>query len=208
MMQCLDGQWLLGIDPDNRGKDDRWWAAPVPDGQTTKVPWIIQDAFPGYHGVAWYWRTFVAPANPHPDGRYLLRFWAVDYLADVWLNDTHVGGHEGGETPFVLDVTEAVVPDAETRLAVRVLNPTSEPIDPEAVRPLLLKLKRLIRENDFETASHMEDLCRLSGAGPLAADCIGLRKQLEHFDFRSAARSLAAIAETLGIELKEDGADG
>lgn len=58
------------------------------------------DTFPGYHGVAWYWRDFAAPANPHQDGRYWLRFWAVDYKADVWLNGVPVGGHEGGETPF------------------------------------------------------------------------------------------------------------
>ena len=52
---------------------------PRPEAKRTKVPWIIQDAFPGYHGVAWYWRDFAAPANPHAGGRYLLRFWAVDY---------------------------------------------------------------------------------------------------------------------------------
>jgi hypothetical protein len=95
----------------------------------TKVPWIIQDAFPGYHGVAWYWRQFDAPTNPHAGGRYLLRFWAVDYLAEVWLNGTQVGQHEGGETPFVLDVTDAIRPGAKNLLAVRVLNPTHEPID-------------------------------------------------------------------------------
>jgi len=32
------------------------------------VPWIIQDAFPGYHGVAWYWKEFEAPANHFPGG--------------------------------------------------------------------------------------------------------------------------------------------
>jgi hypothetical protein len=93
------------------------------------VPWIIQDPFPGYHGVAWYWRDFPAPVNPHPRGRYLLRFWAVDYTAEVWLNGLAVGKHEGGETPFLLDVTRAIKPGASNRLAVRVLNPTHQPID-------------------------------------------------------------------------------
>ena len=51
------------------------------------VAWIIQDAFPGYHGVAWYWKEFEAPAVPEPGGRMLLRFWQVDYKADVWLKD-------------------------------------------------------------------------------------------------------------------------
>ena len=53
----------------------------------------------------------------------------MDYLADVWLNDVPVGGHEGGETPFVLDITDAVNAGTSNRLAVRVLNPKAEPID-------------------------------------------------------------------------------
>lgn len=53
----------------------------------------------------------------------------MDYLTDVWLNGIYVGDHEGGETPFVLDVTDAIKLGAENLLAVRVLNPTNEPID-------------------------------------------------------------------------------
>lgn len=128
-IMSLDGTWLLAPDPANVGRDDGWWSAPQSGAKPAKVPWIIQDAFPGYHGVAWYWREFACPAHPYADGRYLLRFWAVDYLADVWVNDTHVGGHEGGETPFVLDVTDVVNPGGMNRVAVRVLNPTHEPID-------------------------------------------------------------------------------
>jgi len=129
MIRYLDGEWLLATDPQNVGREEGWWRGPVPDARKTKVPWIIQDAFPGYHGVAWYWREFVPPANPNACGRYLLRFWAVDYRADVWLNGIQVGGHEGGETPFVLDVSDAIQPEATNRLAVRVLNPTHDPID-------------------------------------------------------------------------------
>jgi len=126
----LDGDdWLLAVDPENAGREQAWQQAPRPEAKPAKVPWIIQEAFPGYHGVAWYWRDFTAPTNPHPGGRYLLRFWAVDYLAEVWLNGAPVGGHEGGETPFVLDVTTTIKPGAKNRLAVRVLNPTNEPID-------------------------------------------------------------------------------
>jgi hypothetical protein len=125
----LDGQWLLATDAKNVGRQEAWYRSPRPEARPAKVPWIIQEAFPGYHGVAWYWRHFTPPANPHAQGRYLLRFWAVDYLAEVWLNGVRVGGHEGGETPFVLDVTDAIKPNEKNRLAVRVLNPTNEPID-------------------------------------------------------------------------------
>jgi hypothetical protein len=128
-VMSLDGPWLLATDPQNAGRDGQWWTAPRPDAKRTKVPWIIQDAFPGYHGVAWYWKEFEAPANPIAGGRTLLRFWQVDYKADVWLNDAAVGSHEGGESPFVFDVTDLIRPNAKNRLAVRVLNPTHQPID-------------------------------------------------------------------------------
>ena len=126
---CLDGNWLLATDAGNEGVEEAWFNQPVADAKPTRVPWIIQDTFPGYHGVAWYWRDFETPQNPHPQGRYLLRFWAVDYQADVWLNGKQVGTHEGGETPFTLDVTDVIVPGQSNRLAVRVLNPTHTPID-------------------------------------------------------------------------------
>ncbi len=128
-VRSLDGSWWLAIDPKNVGRQESWFSHPAPEAKPAKVPWIMQGTFPRYHGVAWYWRQFDAPANPHRHGRYLLRFWQVDYLAEVWLNGALVGKHEGGETPFVLDVTDHIRPGQSNRLAVRVLNPTNEMID-------------------------------------------------------------------------------
>src|SRR4030042_5423584 len=69
-VRTLDGDgWRIAIDPKNEGREAKWFAAPREEAQPTKVPWIIQDGFPGYHGVAWYWREFDAPTNPHPGGR-------------------------------------------------------------------------------------------------------------------------------------------
>ena len=59
----------------------------------------------------------------------MLKFWQVDYLADVWVNGTYIGQHEGTGDPFTLDVTESIAPNTVNRVAVRVLNPTNEPID-------------------------------------------------------------------------------
>ncbi|HEY5909927.1 MAG TPA: sugar-binding domain-containing protein [Verrucomicrobiae bacterium] len=126
----LDGNaWLIAADPTNAGRSEAWWKGARPGAKPIRVPGILQEALPGYHGVAWYWRGFTMPQNPWPGGRCLLRFHAVDYLADVWLNDKPVGSHEGGETPFVLDVTDAVKPGDSNRIAVRVLNPRAEAID-------------------------------------------------------------------------------
>ena len=129
----LDGdQWMLAPDPDNLGRDQKWWTAPVSGAKKVRVSWIIQDtdAFRDHQGLAWFWRDFEAPVNPHPEGRFVLRFWSVDYKADVWVNGEYVGAHENAEEAFSLDVTKVVRPGGGNRLAVRVLNPVDDrPID-------------------------------------------------------------------------------
>ncbi len=126
----LDGtNWRLGIDPGNTGRKAKWYEAPLRDALPATVPGVIQSGFPEYHGVAWYWHEFSAPANPHADGRYWLRFHAVDYLAEVWLNGVKLGGHEGAQEPFLLEATTVIKPGAANILAVRVLNPTHGLID-------------------------------------------------------------------------------
>ena len=124
----LNGAWKLAPDPENKGREERWFEKCGSATLDGPVPGIIQQAFPAYHGVAWYWHTFTPPHAPKADERCLLCFGAVDYLCDVWVNGVHVGGHEGGETPFELDVTNALR-GGPNLVAVRVLNPTHEPID-------------------------------------------------------------------------------
>jgi hypothetical protein len=131
----LNGEdWRIATDPKNEGREKGWFDAVRPEAKPTRVPWVIQEVFPGYHGVVWYWKTFDAPVNAHESGRFLLRFHAVDYLAEVWLNGERLGLHEGGETPFELDATDAIKPDRPNLLAVRVLNPTFEAIDGYALK--------------------------------------------------------------------------
>ncbi len=126
----LDGEdWRLAIDPNQVGKEQKWWESVQAGAKQTKVPWIIQDAFPGYHGLAWYWKEFTAPKNPHRNGRYILKFWSVDYKSDIWLNDVKVGEYEGSESVFAFDVTDVIKPGGKNRLAVRVLNPTYDMIE-------------------------------------------------------------------------------
>jgi len=125
----LDGAWQMAIDPNNVGREALWFNSPQADAAPVLIPCPIQEYFPGYHGVVWCWRTFATPQLPFADGRALLRFWAVDYAAEIWVNGMAVGGHEGGETPFTLDVTDALRGQGDNLLAVRVLNPTNEPID-------------------------------------------------------------------------------
>jgi hypothetical protein len=128
-MQSLSGDWKLALDVRNVGREERWFDGIPATAQDAPVPGIVQQVFPSRFGVAWYWIVFQPLRAAGPNERYLLDFEAVDYLAEVWVNGLAVGGHEGGETPFELDATDAVKPDADNLLAVRVLMPGGESID-------------------------------------------------------------------------------
>jgi hypothetical protein len=127
-MQALNGEWRLATDPENRGREERWFTSIRDEAIAAAVPGVIQQVCPEYQGVVWYWNIFRA-TQAAANERYLLRFGAVDYLAEVWLNGIPIGSHEGADTPFSLDATSAIRPGDDNLLAVRVLNPTDEPID-------------------------------------------------------------------------------
>ncbi len=125
----LDSGWLIATDPTMSAGDQAWFRAAQPGAKATRVPSVLQETFPAYHGVVWYWLQFKPEPQPFANGRYLLRFNSVDYLADVWLNSVHLGSHEGSETPFVLDATDLIRPGTNNTLSLRVLNPDNQRID-------------------------------------------------------------------------------
>ena len=95
--------------------DDSSWAAIAVPGTFNQPPDKTTQG--GY-----YRRQFLVP--PVWSGSYAtLKFGAVRYIADVWLNGHYLGYHEGGDTPFALDATDALVPGAYNTLVVRVDNP-------------------------------------------------------------------------------------
>ena len=127
----LEGNdWVVAADPKNAGRDEAWWKGREAGRQAGPRAGHLAGGAAGLsrRGVVLA-RVHRPRRSPIAGGRCLLRFHAVDYLAQVWVNDMPVGGHEGGETPFTLDITDAVKPGATNRLAVRVLNPKAEPID-------------------------------------------------------------------------------
>ncbi len=122
----LDGTWAFAADsaaaftPETVASRAHWREAVVP------LPWQAQFAdLRAYHGVVWYRRTFTAPAVG-PDETAILHFGAVDYAAEVWVNGTRVGAHEGGFTPFRFDVGAMVQPGAN-EVVVRVADPPAAP---------------------------------------------------------------------------------
>ena len=52
----------------------------------------------------------------------LLHFGAVDYFARVWVNGHPLAEHEGGHTPFTVDITRALQEGTSQRVTVQVLD--------------------------------------------------------------------------------------
>jgi beta-galactosidase len=94
--------------------DSSWPAAAVP-GSVNPPPG-------GRPTDGWYRVVFTAP-NEWVGQAVTLKFASVNYLADVWLNGTYLGYHEGGWTPFAFDVGKALVLGAPNVLAVRFVDP-------------------------------------------------------------------------------------
>ncbi len=106
--ECLNGPWEFAVDPDEQGIDEHWERRPSLD-RTITVPYPVESRLSGIgdaarHDVVWYARNLIVPESWR-DRRLLLHFGAVDYRADVFVNGTRVMSHEGGQTPFSMDVT-------------------------------------------------------------------------------------------------------
>lgn len=131
----LNGDWNFVADP--TGKMTVGELAAAQNVRPTRVPSSWQEQFADlrdYAGVAWYWRTLkldVRPSASHEAA--LLRFGAVDYLADVYVNGQKVGSHEGGYLPFEFDVG-LHLQTGENQIAVRVVDPGVNPSEVEGIK--------------------------------------------------------------------------
>ncbi|MBD0267627.1 MAG: glycoside hydrolase family 2 [Cyanobacteria bacterium Co-bin8] len=106
------GQWLQPADVDT-------WT------HTIEVPFAPESqrsgiGDQGFHPNCWYEREFELDQPPlaiQPE-RVLLHFGAVDYCARVWVNDQFVGEHQGGHTPFKLDITSVLSTEGPQKVTV------------------------------------------------------------------------------------------
>jgi len=109
------------VSPDKTEFNRRFWARVQAEKRAIRIPSVWQELEPGYAGAAWYWRTFDCRGG-RKGQRAFLRFGAVAYFCEVWLNGRLAGRHEGGYLPFELEVTGRLQP-GENRLALRVIDP-------------------------------------------------------------------------------------
>ena len=116
----LNGRWEFRFDEKDQGLRDGW-EKPGAAGydRTIVVPFPWESELSGIHEIkgkakiGWYRRRFTVPKRLPSDRRVWLRFGAVDWRADVWVNGRKVADHEGGYTPFEADISDAL--DAHRR---------------------------------------------------------------------------------------------
>ena len=123
----LNGSWDFVADLDPRyhtvhggyEKPDanrrHWLRVPVPG-----VWQSYGERYAIYEGVCWYARELELPGLPDRATARLC-FEGVSYQAEVYVNGEPVGSHEGGYTPFALDVSKVLKPGRNV-IAVRVDN--------------------------------------------------------------------------------------
>jgi hypothetical protein len=136
----LDATWEIIFDNNNEGKQADWVTDAGFVANTGRrpiaVPSVWETIEKDYEGVAIYRQEFRVPKGWENKVMHL-QFEAVNYLAEVWLNDEVVGFHEGGFTPFEFRVDEMAKAGETNVLIVRVVGPiTLSDKEVDGIKPM------------------------------------------------------------------------
>jgi beta-galactosidase len=122
----LDGEWEIIFDHNNEGNKAKYYLSEVflqqQNIRKIKVPSAWETIEKDYEGAAFYRTTFSIDEN-WKNKVIRLQFGAVNYIAEVYLNDEVIGFHEGGFTPFEFRVDEMLKFGEENVLTLRVQGP-------------------------------------------------------------------------------------
>lgn len=133
-VQSLNGKWDAIVDQYDQGRKNKIYLNKSPENKTDfyeyafehglrlNVPsdWNSQRSeLKYYEGTMWYARKF--DTVKARDGRLFLYFAAVSYRCRIYLNGKEIAQHEGGFTPFQVEITDAVN-EKDNFLAIEVNN--------------------------------------------------------------------------------------
>ncbi|WP_129669276.1 beta-glucuronidase [Phytoactinopolyspora endophytica] len=147
----LDGVWRFAID--SRVGDEPWMGR-LQTPHEAAVPASFNDLFTDPEirdHVGWvYYQRAVRVPRGWAGERILLRFDAATHAARVYIDDTFVGEHIGGYTPFDIDLTDVVSAGGEFRLTVAVSGDlTNETIPPGKIEVGVTGRKKQTYFHDF-----------------------------------------------------------
>lgn len=125
----LNGEWLFITDEETRlSYESALQKLNSSETKKMKVPsnWE-QQGLHNFSGSVWFKTIFELNRKPEQEEINTLKFSGVDYFAEVWLNGTRLGSHEGYFQTFVFDVTHALNYSGGNELIVKVTSPLEEP---------------------------------------------------------------------------------
>ena len=126
--QNLNGEWEYAIKPVGDVEPATF------DGKIL-VPFAVESSLSGVqkevgeNSELWYKRTFSVP-SAWKNKDIMLNFGAVDWKADVFVNDILIGSHKGGFTPFSFNITPYLTGKNNQKLVVRVWDPSDKGYQP------------------------------------------------------------------------------
>lgn len=124
----LNGLWDYAIKPANEEMPE------IFDGKIL-VPFAVESALSGVgksvgeDDALWYSREFKLPKE-WKNSRIRLNFGAVDWKAEVYVDDKFVGEHKGGYAPFAFDITDSLSKKKTHKLVVKVTDATDSAFQP------------------------------------------------------------------------------
>lgn len=119
----LNGLWDYAVLPKGTSEPSKFdGKILVPFPAESSLSGVMKDI--GKDKELWYQTQFTI-ASSWSNKNILLHFGAVDWRADIWINEVKVGSHEGGYTPFSFDITPFLKEGLQT-LMVKVWDPTSD----------------------------------------------------------------------------------
>ena len=131
----LNGRWQFRLDAADEGLKARWFAGELQQTRSILVPFswgAPLSGVPDSADIGWYARSIEIPSNWRGK-RIFLVVGASDWRTSVWLDGKKLGDHEGGYTPFSVELTPDVTYGTTQRLTIRV---------DDAPRPFLLEGKQ------------------------------------------------------------------
>lgn len=126
--QNLNGEWEYAIKPVGE-------VEPASFDGNILVPFAVESSLSGVQkevgekNELWYKRSFTVPAK-WKGKDVMLNFGAVDWKAEVFVNDVLVGSHKGGYTPFSFNITPFLKGSGTQKLVVRVWDPSDKGYQP------------------------------------------------------------------------------
>src|SRR3954468_2989325 len=133
----LEYGWQLLVDPSARLRLSEVEASPEWREARVGLSWNAQFSdLRNYMGAAWYRTQFELPIFRGTQ-HVLLKFGAVDYFCEVFINGRSVGTHEGGYTPFSFEITNLIQPGMN-KIVIHVIDPPMDEVQNRALFPEMM----------------------------------------------------------------------